>query len=461
MLTTYKLRLNARWHDGAPVTAGDYVLGYRVYVDPEMPIRDRVPETLMTSVGAIDEYTLAIAWAQPYVGANLLTFQQLSPLPRHLVEETYRTNKTSLVYGEDWTSGYVGTGPFRVASWNPGSSLIARANTDWFLGPPRVEAIDIRFISDSTTMLANLLAGDVDLINSPGIRMTEAAVARDQWVARGEGYLKSWQRQLRFHSFQFREVPKWQRAIADVRVRRALMHATDRVVLAETLTYGLGFEANGFINPADPLFPDVDRGVRKYPYDPRAALSLLAETGWTAAQPGSQLTGAGGQPLDVELWITAEGGGQQEALIVEDNWKRIGINASLFLIPAARQRDNELRASFPAVSPTARSVTLDNFVFVSTHLPTLETRWQGANRGSFHDGEIDRLHNLGLTSLDVNERRGATIALHSRMAEILGIGPLYYNVEVLLARRTLLGPIGEVAEKSGMSWNCWEWELTS
>ena len=130
------------------------------------------------------------------------------------------------------------------------------------------------------------------------------------------------------------------------------------------------------------------------------------------------------------------------------------------MIPAVRQRDLELRVSFPAVNATARSITLDNFVFLTTHLPTPEARWQGANRGSFVDAEVDRLHNLGLTSLDERDRHQAIIQLHQRMSEILGIGPLYYNVEVLIASKRVKGPVGEVAEKSGMSWNIFEWEVT-
>ena len=52
------------------------------------------------------------------------------------------------------------------------------------------------------------------------------------------------------------------------------------------------------------------------------------------------------------------------------------------------QRDNEVRVSFPAVATTARSISPDNFVFTSDQLPRPETRFQGANRGSFQDAEV-------------------------------------------------------------------------
>jgi peptide/nickel transport system substrate-binding protein len=459
MVTTYRLRVS-RWHDGTPLTAQDYVFGYEVYIDPDMPIRDRVPETLMSNVEAPDDLTLVIRWKQPYIGANLLTFQQLPPLARHIAEQKYRTQKANLVFSDDWTTEFVGSGPFRLERWVPGSLMVARAYNDWVLGPPKLDTVEIRFMSDTRAELANVLAGEVDIVNSPGVRTPEAVIARDQWAGRPEGYIRAWSRQPRFLAFQFREVPNWQRAVTDLRVRQALMHATDREGLAEILSSGLGKATEAFIVPNDPLASEVDRVVTHYPYDPGRALALLNEVGWRRPDASSPLTNATGQTLDLEIWTTPDGGGEQEASILVDNWKSVGINVTIYLIPAARQRDLEHRVSFPAVNPTARSATLDNFVFTSAHVPTAEARWQGANRGSFRDGEVDRLYNLALTTLGEQERAQHIVALHKRMSETLGVGMLFFNAEVLIARNRVRGPVGEVAEKSGMSWNIFEWEVT-
>src|SRR5439155_340300 len=79
---------------------------------------------------------------------------------------------------------------------------------------------------------------------------------------------------------QFREVPGWTRAVSDLRVRRALMHAIDRQTMTDVVNLGLSPPADVYVAPADPLFPDVDRAVSKYPYDPNRAASLLTEAGW-------------------------------------------------------------------------------------------------------------------------------------------------------------------------------------
>jgi peptide/nickel transport system substrate-binding protein len=260
--------------------------------------------------------------------------------------------------------------------------------------------------------------------------------------------------------FQFREVPNWQRAVTDVRIRRALVHALDRQALADTLTHGLGPPLHAFINPADPFFPDVDRAITKYPYDPARALALLNEAGWQRPGGGGLLTNAAGTTLDVEIWNSQEGGTERESILIADNWKAVGINASIYMIPAARDRDHEHRASFPAVTTNGRGLPLENFAYTSSNLPTPALRWQSPNRGSFQDPEVDRLHILGMTSLNDAERRQAIIALHQRVSDLVSIALLYSNPSLFIAKRRVQGPIGEGPVTAGLTWNVFEWRIT-
>jgi ABC-type transport system substrate-binding protein len=62
MVTLYRLRENAKWHDGAPITAADFVFAYRVFSDPEVPVFRRPPVDSMSTVEARDDQTLVITW---------------------------------------------------------------------------------------------------------------------------------------------------------------------------------------------------------------------------------------------------------------------------------------------------------------------------------------------------------------------------------------------------------------
>src|SRR5439155_8543745 len=91
MVTIYRLRPNLRWHDGVPLTAPDFVFAYQVIMDPTLPFRSEV-EKRMSTVEATDDHTLRIGWPKPYVQANVLGMMELTPLPRHRLEEKYRAD---------------------------------------------------------------------------------------------------------------------------------------------------------------------------------------------------------------------------------------------------------------------------------------------------------------------------------------------------------------------------------
>ncbi|MBM2812952.1 MAG: hypothetical protein HW416_3711 [Chloroflexi bacterium] len=457
MVTTYRLRPNLKWHDGVPLTTEDFLFGFEVTLDQDIAVQDRQVERRISRIDTPDDRTLVVHWKEPYVAANTLGYRTLSPIPRHRLEQRYRTNKGSFLASDDWTVNFIGNGPFYVEQWNPGSNLLARAFTDWALGPPKLERIDIRFVKDANTMLANLLAGEVDMINSPGIRPAEAVLARDQWVAAGQGSLKTYQRALWYIGFQFREVPDWQPAVTDLRVRRAMMHAVDREGLADAITLGLGSVAHAFITATDATFPEVDAVLTKYPYDPNRAAALLADAGWRRTSEGATLTNAAGQSFDVSAFGSSDQA--KTATIVADNWKSAGMNATPFVIPQGRERDQQFRANFPSTEINSRTIANDNFVFNSASVATAENGYLGSNRGGFADPDIDRFHELRLTTLDEGERRRANIEVNRRLSELVGIGPLLYSVEAILTRNGVTGPIGIYAGQQGLTWNVHEWEI--
>jgi ABC-type transport system substrate-binding protein len=301
------------------------------------------------------------------------------------------------------------------------------------------------------------MSGEVDMITSPGVRASEAAIARDQWVARGQGYLRVWETRLSFFEFQYREVPNWQRALTDVRVRQALIQSVDRQGLVDAVNEGLGSPGDAFVVPSDPLFADIDRAIVKYPFDPNRAVQTLEEAGWRRT-PAGPVVSAAGAPLEVEMMSGASQG--KAATIIGDNWKAAGITSSLNIMAPARERDREYRANFPGTQINGRSVSLENFHFVSGQLPRPETGFVELNRGSFYDAEVERLHHIAMTSFDAEQRRSASVGFQERMSRLAGYAPLYYSVEVILAKHKVKGPIGNYGPQIGTTWNVFEWEVT-
>src|SRR5207253_1335643 len=107
------------------------------------------------------------------------------------------------------------------------------------LGRPRIDQIRFVYITDANTVLANLLSDAAHVATDSAIDLQQAVVLDREWGARGGTVLRS-PAGVRQVNFQFRPEFSTPRTQLDLRVRKALAHATDRQALADALTEGLG-----------------------------------------------------------------------------------------------------------------------------------------------------------------------------------------------------------------------------
>src|SRR5579871_5498264 len=93
MQTSYHLKPNLVWHDGAPLVADDFVFGYEIATPSNGFRTGLAPYTLMDSVTAPDDRTIVIHWKSIYPDASVLLVGDvkfgLVPMPRHLLEQTF------------------------------------------------------------------------------------------------------------------------------------------------------------------------------------------------------------------------------------------------------------------------------------------------------------------------------------------------------------------------------------
>src|SRR5207245_9822282 len=107
-----------------------------------------------------DPRTLTVTWKEPFINANgLLGAGDDLLLPRHLLEDAYRSDKATPLDLPYWTSEFIGAGPYRLDEWTPGIGLRLIANDEFVLGRPRIDQIEVKYIPDANTLTSNLLAG--------------------------------------------------------------------------------------------------------------------------------------------------------------------------------------------------------------------------------------------------------------------------------------------------------------
>jgi peptide/nickel transport system substrate-binding protein len=181
MEQTWRLNPNARWHDGRPITGDDFVFGWEVETDPNLP-RSISPATgLVEGVAAPDPQTVVIR----FKSSSPLAGQALSfPFPRHILGEALATRVGERVINHEyWTTGFVGSGPYRIADWQPGAYLELEGYADYVGGRPKIETVVVKFLGDANTLLANVLSGGVDVALSDGLSVDHALELQRGWAA--------------------------------------------------------------------------------------------------------------------------------------------------------------------------------------------------------------------------------------------------------------------------------------
>jgi peptide/nickel transport system substrate-binding protein len=457
MVTTYHLRSNATWHDGRPVTAEDFVFGHRVRMDPEMPATKAEVDRRMTRVEAPDARTIVIEWDSPYLWGGMISGADFPALPRHTLEELYRTDKEGFISGPHWREQYLGDGPYRLERWDPGIELVLAAHPGFALGRPPIEQIRIRFIADPNAIVANLLAGTVDAAFHSSIGFPQnQALEQAGW----DGTTEYWRGNPRFLEFQMRDWGNQQPAVRDLRVRRALLHAIDRQALVDGLYAGKAPVQHVWLAPDDPAFPAVDRVITKYPYDPARADALLGEAGWMKGPDGIARNGEG-QPLNVPMLNGAAEMDQLEAAAVVNQWKAVGVASEVHPLTRSQQRDGEYRSKFAAVAYNRRGIAYDDMVWLSSRLSGPDNRWSGANRSGYVNPALDRLWPRVTATIDPKQSEAVLIEALQVMTADAAVTPTHLQPQAMAYRAGLTGSIPPWVGESAQIWNAWEWRWRS
>jgi len=412
----------------------------------------------MRDVVARDDQTLEISWKEPYVFANALGMipgNEMSPLPRHLLEAPFVADKAAFSNHGFWTGdGFVGNGPYKLFRWDRGISFTATANPYFALGKPRIETVEYHFVQDANSTVANFLAGVLDFGEYTAITPEMGVTLRDRWQLDKSGRVYSdLLTGARILEFQHRDVPGHQKVVTDQRVRRALMHAIDRDALAEELQYGFATAADSTVPRAFPVYSRVDPVLTKYPYDVRRAEQILNEVGFTKGGDGI-FRDRDGTVFDLEVRATSEF--NQQPPIIADFWKRIGINASPYVIPRAQINDQAVRTGYPGVS---MSDNRGDFVGVQDvtlqQMPSEQNRFTGKNRGSYANAELDGLYNLYTRTIDQTRRDDLVVEMQKQFTADVSQGLLFYLPYVAAVRTGLVGFKPPV--QGTYVWNLWEW----
>jgi peptide/nickel transport system substrate-binding protein len=459
METTYRLRPGLTWHDGRPLTADDFLFGWRLYASPLAIFVDK-PQDLVEDMLAPDARTIVIRWTTTYTKAGELEYADLEPLPRHILEEPFRLwqqgEVDQLVNHPFWTSEYVGAGPYKLVRWDAGYEVEGVAFDGHALGRPKIDRVVIRIYNDENVALTAILSGALDYTEEFLLSLEHVAALRADWGASHRGEILVWPDVASAAAVQYR--PEYQKSppLLDPRVRRAMAHSIDRQAINEGVFNGEGLISETFVSPRVPYYAELDRAIAKYPYDPRRTEQLMTEAGLTKDTEGF-FAGAGGR-FKPDFWATAGAQSERNQTVVSDVWKRSGIDNVPFVLSIAAGRDNETRATFPGITQVGITSTESSAAdqVISSQIGTAANRWRGSNRGGYANPEIDRLWDAYNTRLDRSERDRAFVQFMKIVTEELPIFTWYLNIRVRAHVAELVGP-AVTTPYTLVQWNIHEW----
>jgi peptide/nickel transport system substrate-binding protein len=305
---TFHLRPDARWSDGTPITSADIRFTFEAEKDEAAGCPNREIKDFIRDVEAVDPQTVRFHFSRVYP-YQLMDANDGHIFPKHAWDK--------VPFGKWPTTNFapllVTGGPFRLAAHNPQQTIVLARDSRWWGAPrPYLGRLVFRILPDVASQVAQLLAGDVDLVQqvppqeadlvaaSPNVRVVE-------FPSRLLG-LVAWNNRRRL--------------FADRQVRRALTLAINRKAIVDTAYHGHAKVANG---PVLSTMWAYDRNLPDLGYDPNLAGELLDQAGWL--RPGGRgIRQHGGRRFAFDLLYPAGNTiREQMALLMQADLARVGI----------------------------------------------------------------------------------------------------------------------------------------
>jgi peptide/nickel transport system substrate-binding protein len=433
------LRRGVTWADGAPLTAADWLFTYRAVMNPENNVKTRYGWDLIATARAPDPYTLVIRLKRPSVevlGDLAMGGAAYPPMPAHLLGKLPNLNDAAI------NSRPMSSGPYVLASWSHGASLIFVPNRRYFRGPPKLKELVWKFVPDVNTLFNELQTHEVDVY--PGVSPNSVARLGD----------------IRGITVERRLVANWRHLgmnlsrpqLADVRVRRAIAEAVDFKRIVRTVYHGLDEMAVSDIFPQSWAAPALQR----YRYDPSDARRLLAEAGWKTGADGVLHKGT----MRLQLALYATTGHEENAqsqVMIQSMLRPLGIDVAVRNYPGSYlfamdgplyTGKYDLEWSVETNAPDPDNSGSWNGAFIPPN---------GANTSWLDDPEVNATSAAAAATFDRATRKALYQREEERLRELLPAVIVSWQTSVTALNSDVKGydPAAFLAD----SWNAWQWNI--
>jgi oligopeptide transport system substrate-binding protein len=443
---TFDLRPEARWSDGKPVTAEDFVYSWKRVLEPKTaaeyayilyPIRGARAyyDAASKPGGGADWSKVGIRMEGPYrmvvtleqpcaYFLDLAAFTTYLPVRRDAIEK----------HGDRWTlpGNIISNGAFRLVEWRFQSRMMWEKNPYyWDAASVALGRVEVRVFNDAVTALDAYETGAVDLTT-----VVPPLAVQPLLATRESGRRKDVQYETVYAAYFYR-INCSRPPFSDARVRRALVLAIDRQAIIERA-------ARGGQKPAFSLVPPGYEAYKPPPgltEDVEEARRLLAEAGFP--------NGAGmGEPA---LLVNKGMGHVPIAEMLQQQWReRLGVNVRIEQVEWKVFLDRMSRLDYEV----ARGGWYADYVDPNTFIDMFVTGG-GNNNTGWSNKEYDALVDAAAGRIDPAARMEDFRRAEAILLREVPIIPIYFYTQVMLVRPGLEAVYPNVLNRidfGGISW---------
>jgi peptide/nickel transport system substrate-binding protein len=315
----FRINPRARWHDGRPVRASDVRYSVSLVKDAAFgsPITPLIGN--LDSVSVRDSLT-AVAWFKRRAPEQFYdVVYQIVVVPEHILGNTPPAqHKTA-----DVARRGIGSGRFRLASWQPGQRLELLSDTANYRGRAKLDRVVFATSPDFNAAAARFFSGDADMFEN--LRPEQIPQVQHDTVRRIVPYPSFQYAYLAFNLVDPKQTSQPHPIFGDRNVRRALSMAANRRAMLRNVFDTLGTLLYG---PFPHTVSVADTTLPQLPFDPARAGALLDSAGWRLGPDG--VRAKNGRRLEFGLSSPSSSAVRhQYAVLLQEAFRRVGAQVRL------------------------------------------------------------------------------------------------------------------------------------
>lgn len=425
---TFKLAENVKWHDGEIFTANDVKFTFEAIMNPDNGSENYPNYIEVRQINVISDTEIAFVLSEP--NSAFLDYMTMSILPEHLLQ------------GEDlWTSEFfkqpVGTGPYRLKSWDVGQAITMVKNEEYFAGPASIDTIIFKIVTDDSARALQLKEGALDLAqvtprDAQIFADSEDVTVYDMKTADYRGILYNFANEY------------WQ---VNADLIPAISYCIDRQAIVDAVLLGKGFSAYSPIQ----LNKYNYEGVEQYAFDLTKAEAAFATAGCERDADG--------------FWTR---NGERIGFTIDATpGDQVRIDMAQIAAQQLRQAGLDVRANVPAdgIDWGGQQCCIIGWgspFDADDHTYKVFTTGAGANYSSYSNAEVDKWLKLARQTSDDAERAENYRQFQIALAENPAYTLLCYIDGIFVADNALKGIDADTVlghHAVGIFWNITEWTM--